>query len=366
MKGAAPGLRPPDERWPQGPSEQETMKQNEPMRSAGLLRRVVRAPELGAAFAAIILYVFFAIASSGNGFVTVTGTASWLNTAAELGIIAVPLALLMIAGDFDLSIGSMVGVGSITVGIVVGEYHDSLLLALLIAMGVAVLVGLGNGLLVTRTGLPSFIVTLAANLIMAGMALTVSRDIAETTSVSVSSHGFLTELLSSKFADHFNVSIIWWLVIAVVAAWVLGKTTFGNWIMATGGDKERARRAGVATSRVKIILFVCTAVSATLVGVIQALEFHTGNATTGQGYVFQAPIVVVIGGVLLTGGYGTIVGVVLGTLIYGIVSAGLFYTGWNTDSAQIIIGVLMVVAVLANGFIRKLALTATTGARRAS
>jgi simple sugar transport system permease protein len=139
---------------------------------------------------------------------------------------------------------------------------------------------------------------------------------------------------------------------------VLAKTRFGNRVFATGGDAERARRAGVMTSRIKVTLFVCTALAATFVGVIQAVEYSTGDATTGQGYVFQVPIVVVIGGVLLTGGYGSILGVVLGTLIYGVINAGLFYTGWNTDYSQVVIGLLMVVAVLTNNFLRKLAMTA--------
>jgi simple sugar transport system permease protein len=103
-------------------------------------------------------------------------------------------------------------------------------------------------------------------------------------------------------------------------------------------------------------LFVCTAAASTLVGIMQSVQYTTGDATTGQSYVFEAPIVVVIGGVLLTGGYGSIVGVVLGTLIYGFVTAGLFYTGWNTNYAQVIIGALMIIAVLTNASVRALIL----------
>lgn len=330
-----------------------------PRPARSLLRtidRLIRAPEFGAAVAAVLLYVFFAIVSAGNGFTTPAGTASWLNTAAELGMIAVPVGLLMIAGDFDLSIGSMVGAGSITVGVVSGYLQQSLLVAALVAAGVAVLVGLGNGLLVAKTGLPSFIVTLGSSLAVLGLALTVSRSLAGTTQVSVATQGFATDLFAMKFGQ-FNVAILWWLLIVVVAAWLLGKTRFGNQILATGGDLEKARRAGVMTARIKVSLFVCTALAASFVGVIQAVEYSTGDAISGQGYVFQAPIVVVIGGVLLTGGYGTIFGVVLGTAIYGIASAGLFYTGWNTDFAQVVIGGLMIVAVLANNYFRKVAMT---------
>jgi simple sugar transport system permease protein len=325
--------------------------------AAGLLGRLTRAPEFGAAVAVVLIYAFFAVVSAGNGFTSEVGTASWLNTAAQLGIIAVPIGLLMIGGDFDLSIGSMVGAGSITVGIVTGYYHESLLLALAIALGLGVVVGLFNGLLVTRTGVPSFIVTLAANLIVAGLALALSRSIVNSTSVQVQASGFVSDLLSKEW-HNFSIAILWWLAIVVVAAWLLSKTRFGNWILATGGDAERARRAGVRTSVVKICLFIGTATAASFVGALQAVQYSTGDSTTGQAYVFQAPIVVIIGGVLLSGGYGTVLGVVLGTLIYGIVSAGLFYTGWNTDYAQVVIGALMVIAVLANSAVRRAALGA--------
>jgi simple sugar transport system permease protein len=322
----------------------------------GLLARLLRSPESGAAIAAIGLYVFFAVMSAGNGFTSLDGTASWLNAAALLGIIAIPVGLLMIAGDFDLSIGSMVAAGSIVVGILTGHFDQPLLVSVAAALAIGVVVGLANGLLVTTTGLPSFIVTLATNLIVAGLALALSTAITGSTQISVTTDGFVTDLFAAERGT-FSISILWWAVVVVVAGWVLGQTRFGNWILATGGDRERARRAGVATSRVKVSLFVCTAVASAFVGVLQAVQFHTGDATTGQGYVFQAPIVVVIGGVLLMGGYGTMLGVVLGTITYGIINAGLFYAGWNADYAQVVIGSLMVVAVLTNDFIRRLAIT---------
>jgi simple sugar transport system permease protein len=323
-----------------------------------LLQRLMRAPELGVAVAAIVIFVFFAIVGGSKGFLSLTATASWLNTAAQLGIIAIPLGLLMISGSFDLSIGSMVGAGSVTVGIVTGYEHQSLWLALVIAAGIAVLVGLGNGLLVTRTALPSFIVSLGANLIVAGLGLTVALQMTGTTSIPVTASGFAADLFDSKW-HQLSVSTFWWLGIAVAAAWVLAHTRFGNWITATGGDPEKARRAGVLTGRVTITLFIFTALSSAFVGVLQAVQYTSGDPTTGQNYVFQAAIVVVIGGVLISGGYGTILGVVLGTLVYGIVNGGLFYTGWNTNYTEVLIGLLMIVAVLTNSFLRRLALSAT-------
>jgi simple sugar transport system permease protein len=324
--------------------------------------RLARAPESGAAVAAVLLYAFFALAAGSNGFTSVAGTASWLNTAADLGVIAVPVGLLMIAGELDLSTGSVVGVSSITIGLLNGYYHDSLVLSAVAAIAIGVAVGIANGLLVTKTRAPSFIVTLATNYILAGLSLAIAQSIAQTTQVPVLASGVTADIFAGQ-AGQFNVAILWWLVVAASGTWVLTRRRFGNWILATGGSKENARRAGVPTARVKLSLFVCTAAASALVGIMQAVEYKTGDATTGQSYVFQAPIVVVIGGVLLTGGYGSIVGVVLGTLIYGFVAAGVFYTGWNTNYAPVIIGVLMIIAVLTNDSVRALLLRAVRPAK---
>lgn len=321
-----------------------------------------RAPSLGVVAAAIVVYVFFAIFAGGNGFVTSEATASWLDTASQLGIIAIPVALLLMAGEFDLSIGSMVATGALTFGIVTSHYEDPAWLAIVIGLGLGVLVGLVNGLLVTRTGMPSFIVTLGANLIMAGLALTLSSGLTGSSVVSVSTSGFWADVFNHDFGK-FSISILWWLLVAAVAWWAVSRSRFGPWIRATGGNLEQARRAGVLTDRVKIALFICTSVAATFVGMLQAVQYNTANAASGQGYVFQAPIVVVVGGVLITGGFGSIFGVVVGTLVYGIIGGGLFYTGWNTNLSQVLLGSLMIVAVLTNTHLRKLALS-SFGARK--
>jgi simple sugar transport system permease protein len=314
--------------------------------------------------AAVLVYLFFFAVAGRNGFTSVSGTASWLDTASELGIIAIPVALLMIAGEFDLSVGSMVASGSILTGIVVTHFQQPVWVAILVGVGIAFIVGIGNGLLVTRTGLPSFIVTLGANLIMAGLALTLSYTITGTTTISVNATGFWSGVLAHQFGQ-FDISIVWWILLAAVGAWILNKSRFGPWILATGGNTDQARQAGVLTSRVKVILYVTTALAATLVGMIQALQFSTGDAVGGQEYVFEAPIVVVIGGVLLMGGFGSIVGVLMGTIIYGTIGGGLFYTGWNTNLSQVVLGALMLIAVLTNNQLRQMALRPLSDRKRA-
>jgi simple sugar transport system permease protein len=319
-------------------------------------RRFLRRPEAGALFAAVAVYAFFAFATSETNFVSLDGTAAWLNSAAELGIIGVAVGLLLIAGEFDLSIGAIVGGTSIAIAIGTRLFHIDIWIMIAAALAGSALIGFVNGLMVERTGLPSFIVTLASLLGVSGASLGFSRLLTNTTTVSLQAPSLAQAVFAGRLG-HANIAILWWVAITLVAAVILDKTAFGNWIYATGGNLNAARSSGVPTSRVKIILFMGTAVAASLVGIIQAVEFHSGNAANGQGYVFQAPIVAVIGGVLLGGGYGSALGIFVGCVIYGVISVGIFYTGWNTDWIQLTLGALLLAAVLANSYFRRLALT---------
>lgn len=321
------------------------------------LRQMARRPEFGAFVATLLVYAFFAISTHGAGFISLDGTAGWLDTAAELGIIAIPVGVLMIAGEFDLSVGAVVGASSIIVAIGSTVFGAPIwaMIALSLLMGAAI--GVFNGLLTVRTGLPSFIVTLAASFSVGGLSLGFARLLTNTTTVSVKAPRLAHAVFASSWGLA-NISILWWFGVTLLAGVVLSRTAFGNWIYATGGNPVAARGVGVPINLVKIILFVSTGVAAALVGIIQAIEYNSGNATSGLGYVFQAPIVAVVGGVLLGGGYGSAFGVFLGTVIFGVINVGIFYTGWSTDWVQLFLGALLLAAVLANSYFRRFAMTA--------
>lgn len=321
------------------------------------MTQLLRRPETGAFAAFLLTYLFFALATPGTGFVSLNGTAGWLNLAAELGIVAIPVGLLMISGEFDLSIGSTVGAASMILALGTNQFGAPTWPMIALALMAGAVVGLANGLAVVKTKLPSFIVTLATNFIVIGATMGLSRLIANVTSSSI----FASDSAKLAFAARFgqaNISILWWVLVAYIGYRILAKSSFGNWIYATGGNEDAARAAGVPVERVKIVLFVATGVCAALVGVLQGIQWNSGNSTYGMGYVFQAPIVVVIGGVLLTGGYGSVLGIVFGTALFGVISSGIFYTGWNTDWIQLFLGLLLALAVLANNYVRRLALSA--------
>jgi simple sugar transport system permease protein len=316
---------------------------------------LIRRPELGAFVGMVLVYLVFAIVAGDKGFLTLDGTAAILNQCAELGIMAIPIALLMISGEFDLSVGSMLTTGSMVVAVTAGSFGWPIWLSIILAFAVGAIVGFLNGLIVVRTKLPSFIVTLASLFILQGVVLGASRLLTGLTQIPVTVDGSAEAVFATSVGG-FNISIVWWIVLAVIGFWILERTVFGNWTFATGGDAVSARNAGVRTNVVKISLFMATALAATLVGVMQTAEFGSGNVLQGSNWEFKGIIAVVIGGVLLTGGYGSIVGAVLGTLTYGIADLGIFYTGWDTDWFDAFLGGLLLVAVLANNVLRRKAM----------
>jgi simple sugar transport system permease protein len=313
-----------------------------------------RRPELGAAAGALATWVVFALAA-GEPFRSVVGTASYLNAAAPLGILAVAVALLMIGGEFDLSVGSIIGAAGMTLMLLTAA-GLSLWPAIAVTLAFSATIGLANGWLVIRTGLPSFIVTLATLFILRGLAIGVTRATTGRTQLGglASVPGYdSARLLFAADLGPFRVSILWWLGLAALATWILLRTVAGNWIFAAGGDSDAARKAGVPVDRVKISLFVATALAAGLVAVIQAVRFTGADALRGEMQEFRAIIAVVIGGTLLTGGYGSAIGAVFGALIFGMVRQGIVMAGVDADWFQVFLGAMLLGAVLFNDLARR-------------
>jgi simple sugar transport system permease protein len=329
---------------------------DERIRRTGPLRRLLNRPEFGAIAGALLVFAFFTLTAGDRGFLSARGVSSWLEISAQLGILAVGAALLMIGGEFDLSIGSMIGAAGMVLAIPIALYGWPLWAALLLAVAAALLVGFLNGFIVNKTRLPSFIVTLAFLFILRGTTIGFTRLLSGRTQVSgIRSAVEDSWLLPLFTARPFGlpVSVYWWLGVASIATWILLKTRFGNWIFGTGGDAQAARNAGVPVERVRILLFMGTALMATLFAVLQVLKFGSADVLRGELKEFEAIIAAVIGGCLLTGGYGSAIGAVFGALIFGMVQQGIFFTGVNTDWFKVFLGVMLLIAVVFNDFIRK-------------
>ncbi|MFI6392757.1 ABC transporter permease [Nonomuraea sp. NPDC050547] len=336
------------------------VKPDERLADVGRLRRALIRPELGAVVGAIVVFAFFAAQSPV--FRSPAGIANWLDPAATLGIMAVAIALLMIGGEFDLSAGVLTGTTGLILVTLATEYGVNVWLAMLISLAVALGIGFLNGIVVTRTKLPSFIVTLGSFLMLQGLNLGVTKLITGTVQVSGlrTASGF--ESARVIFAGtiqigqvHFRVAILWWLAATALATWVLMRTRAGNWIFAAGGNEQAARAVGVPAARTKIALFMTTALAAWLVGSIMALRYTSVQANIGIGQEFIYIIAAVIGGCLLTGGYGSAIGAAIGAVIFGMADKGIVFLGWDADWFKFFLGAMLLLATLANRLVRRYA-----------
>jgi simple sugar transport system permease protein len=342
-----------------------TADPDERVRRVGGLRKLLDRPELGAIAGLIVVWVFFAIIAAENNFVGMATTASILNRAAPLGILAVAVALLMIAGEFDLSIGSILGFSGMAIMIAVtpvdaGGLGWSLLPAVVLALVLALVTGLINGWLVIVTRLPSFIITLGTLFTFRGLTIAITRLRTNRTQLGnldeVPGYEFFHSYFGREFeilGASFSISILWWVAFTVLATWILVRTRSGNWIFGTGGAPDAARAVGVPVRRVKIALFLTTAFAAFFVALSQAVEFTGADTLRGTRREFEAIIAAVVGGCLLTGGYGSAIGAALGALIFAMVQQGIVITGIDGDWYQVFIGVVLLAAVIFNNFIRR-------------
>jgi simple sugar transport system permease protein len=355
---------------------------DERLKKTSLATRAMRRPELGAAAGLVLVTIFF-LATADSSMFTLAGMMNILAPAAQLGILAIAAALLMIGGEFDLSIGSMVAFTGLLFGALLVMSGLPLIAAIALTFVLAALLGGINGQIVIRTKLPSFIVTLAFLFILRGLSLvglkwvtggsTQLRGIGEQAGEGVVREifsGVAFEGLFSWLAAHdiiakfpngtptvsgIPVSILWFLAFAAVGTWVLLRTRVGNWIFAAGGDPNAARNSGVPVDRVKTGLFMLTACAATLVAILTVLDAGSTDARRGFQKEFEAIIAAVIGGCLLTGGYGSAIGAFFGAIIFGMVSIGLTYTRFDSDWFQVFLGAMLLLAVLANQLVRRFA-----------
>ena len=319
----------------------------------GLLRR----PEAGAALGLIAVLIFFAI-FGGVTFLKPAGMASWLNVAANLGVIAIPVGLLMIAGELDISVGAMVPFGAMTVAVISGHFGLSIWLGVALALSFGVIVGLINGYMVIKTAVPSLIVTLGTLFAVQGIVLGLTVLITKSTSVALATEGPAKAIFGDfVMGGQLQAMVGWWLVITALYIFFVHFSRFGNWIFAMGGDKVSARNAGIPTKRMTILLFVLSSTSAAFVGMCQAILYNSAQVAGGQSFIFNAIISVVVGGVLLAGGFGSIIGIFFGTITFAIVNQGIYYTDFDRNWSSLIIGVLLLGAVLMNNTFRKMALS---------
>ncbi len=352
---------------------------DERLKQEGTLLKMLKRPEFPPVFGVVLVFIIFFTLASSDMF-SLEGTMSWIEQASLIGILAVSVCLLMIAGEFDLSIGSMIGFAGMMMAIFIVEFEINPSLAIVLSMLVSLGIGFINGYLVIKTRLPSFIVTLGSLFILRGLTVALSRFFTNQTLVSgVNTHTegsilaafFGGETFTSLFSfladagviatysdgtpivTGIKMVVVWWIGLTIFGVIVLRLTKYGNWIYATGGDEQASKNMGVPTDRVKISLFMLTALCASIFAACQVFDYGSADAQRGVLKEFEAIIAVVMGGALLTGGYGTVIGASLGALIFGMVNIGISYTGIDNDYFRVFLGCMLLAAVIFSDSVRK-------------
>ena len=345
----------------------------------------MRRPEIGSFMVMIIIIIALAIASEGKSF-NALGLKNNIAIIAQYGIIATGAAVLMIAGEFDLSIGSMIGFAGMSMammlkwGLPFGLGEATPFSAFFITLALTLTFGWIIGNVVVRSGLSSFIVTLAFLFFLRGVTEVSFRLINQSTQISglpdYKETSWFADIMGGEvfgwfydlwfalggnlnrrgeqWVDGFDARFFWWLVIAAFAYFVLSRTQLGNWIYATGDNKEAARANGVPINRVKIGLFMFTAFCATMFAACQVFDTNTSDAAKGNLMELFAIAIAVVGGTLMTGGFGSVIGVVFGAITVGLVANAVFFIP-AIDGAwfRVFLGAILLAAVFANERIRK-------------
>ncbi len=221
-----------------------------------------------------------------------------------------------------------------------------------------------NGYLVVKTGIPSFLVTLGTFFVLQGANLGVTKlmtgSVASQNVADIDGFDTLKAIFASSFtigSVTVRITVVWWILFVAIASWTLTRTRIGNWIYAVGGNAASARAVGVPVNRVKIGLFMCVAFLAWFYGMHRLFGFNTIQAGEGIGNEFLYIIAAVVGGTLLTGGYGSAIGTAIGAFIFGMTTQGIIYAGWDPNWFKTFLGVMLLLAVAVNLYVKKLATT---------
>lgn len=315
-------------------------------------------PEVGALVGALGVAVLFLAVAPAFRHLGNIGTI--LYGSSTIGIMAVAVALLMIGGEFDLSAGVAVTTSGLTAAHTAWYFGINVWAGVLVALVLSLAIGAFNGWLLHRTGLPSFLVTLGTFFVLQGVNLAVTRIV--TGGVASNSLNDISGFNSAKavFATNFtvgpvilNITVFYWVILTVLGTWLLLRTKYGNWIFASGGDPAAARAVGVPVTATKIALFMGVGFCAWLLGMHLLFNYNNVQSGQGVGNEFIYIIAAVIGGCLLTGGYGSVVGATVGALIFGMTELGISYAGWDPDWFKTFLGVMLILATIVNLYVKK-------------
>ncbi|HTZ68913.1 MAG TPA: ABC transporter permease [Roseiarcus sp.] len=310
-----------------------------------LFKIYLEKPELAGVVLLVLLIALFEF-TSGGAFLSFENMRGVLGLLPEMGLVAIGVTILMIAGEFDLSVGSVFALAPMVMAVSMVAnvpFMPAVLLGLLAAAAVGVL----NGFITLRFAIPSFITTLGMLFVARSVTVVISGGFPPVLPSDIPSWIF------THYIGLIRLSMFWFAVIAILLAAVLSLTNFGNWIKSTGGQIEAAAAMGVSTNAVKMICFALCAILAGFAGIIQVLRLGSPLPSLGEGLELQAVAAAVIGGTSLYGGVGTVLGAIVGALLIRVIDNGLVLSRVDANWFKFAIGTLLILAVVANAWLRR-------------
>ncbi|KQT53835.1 MULTISPECIES: ABC transporter permease [unclassified Aureimonas] len=324
----------------------------EPLPPAGRYwRGLAASPQLASLVILVVVLIGFSIARPA--FLSPLNISNMMAFLPELGIIALGMTLLLTAGEFDLSVGATFALAPVIVMLLAQNGGIDIGTALAIGLLVCIAIGLINGLIVTKIGISSFLVTLSMLMIVRGVALYITQGFPLK---AWNEPGVFVSLLAGSFTlggFRLYTSLWWFIALTLLCGYVLNYAKLGNWISAIGSNRNAAVARGVPADRVKIGLFVLTSVLAGLAGMISAFRISNASPVAGTGYELEVIAMVVVGGTALTGGRGTILGTIIGAFMLRAIRNGIVLIGVPGLAFNIFVGAIILVMLIVHAMIRK-------------
>ena len=315
---------------------------------------LVEMPFLGPLITLVMVYL--AASLFVPNFASMRTFTGILNASVDTGIVAIGIALLMITGEFDLSVGAMFAAGGYIFGYMVINGYPPVF-AVILATLIPGLMGMLNGLILVWTGIHSFVVTLGTRSIYRALVWIISGGVLLQTQETPPVFGFLNgrlDVINNLFEKaNFRTSFIWFLVLVILFEIILTLTVYGNHIFATGGKRSAAASQGVNTNYVRVMNFAIAGALAGFAGLVSFSQFRSVRVATGAGVELDAIAAVVVGGILLTGGVGSIWGALIGVLLISTLRSAVILLGLPADNFEAIVGVTIVIAAILNTLARR-------------
>jgi simple sugar transport system permease protein len=322
-----------------GPSGRDAARTSR-LGGSQLAFRLLRQREAGIVLVGVILFVVFSILSHGN-FDSLENWGGISSSAAELGLVTIGVSLLMICGEFDLSVGANFSFAALVMAIMIQDHYPPLE-GLLVDLAIGAGIGLLNGLVTVFLDIPSFITTLGTFFLWTGVTLIVTGGVTVTILPPAPT---LFTVLGGSLSGQIRTEVLWWLGIALVAGLMLHRTVTGNWFYAVGGKRSAAIEAGVPVTRTRILAFTICGILAAFAGAVQLGHLGSMSASFGTTYQLEAIAAAVVGGTALMGGRGSMLGAVVGTIILEMLDSGLILSGVSPYWYEAVVGIILILAV---------------------